>query len=496
MLQLAFLLALVIYSFCLFLVSRTANNSARRASRASEKGITAQTSVSPSQEIDNSPQSSASPSQPRAKNLHWSLISIGMIASSLSGVTFLSQPAWVAATGWSYLCMVMGYLLGYCLLAVWLMPVLYNFRASIYLFLKERFGSTSYLTGTSIFIIARGLGAAIRVYVTLFAVHSFVCPSIPFPLLAILSMAIILLYSLRGGLQAIIRTDLLQAATMLFAIVALILFFMNHLGWDLTKIFADASQQGYTRVIITDVASRSHYLKQFFAGVFIVLAMTGLDQDMMQKSLSCRSLSDAKKNMYLLGLTLIPVNILILFLGVVAYLYAASTNLDISHADNLLPMTVLNAGDSLLTIIFTLGLVAANLSSADGTIAALSTIFQQKSAAISKPSESRRKSLIYISICAVFALISILLFYVRNQNMIDLFFTISGYLYGPLLGLFAFGMLTKYKIRDRLSLPIAILSPIITFFIVRCTTVYNFGHEILILNALITFLLLFFTIRR
>jgi Na+/proline symporter len=432
----------------------------------------------------------------------WFVVAYGMIGASLSGVTFISIPGDVATSHLSYMMIVIGYLLGYAVIAQVLLPLYYNLNlTSIYSYLETRFGFFSYKTGAFFFILSRSIGASFRVYLVVNVLQLFVFDAwnIPFVVTVVLFMGLIILYSFRGGIKTIVWTDTLQTTFMITAVAVTILMISKEMNLSLGALIQAAADSEYSQMIITDWAHRHHFLKQFFAGAFIAIVMTGLDQDMMQKNLSCRNLRDAQKNIYLMSWALVPVNLLFLFLGLVLYLYAAANQVVIpGTTDNLFPVIALQHLGPAAGIVFFIGLVAAAYSSADGSLTSLTTSFSvdflglKKNELLSEQRKIQIRKRVHF-IMAVLLIIMILIFRsISDQSVIQKLFTIAGYTYGPLLGLYSFGLFTKFAVKDKWVPVIAVLSPVICWVLSANSEQYlwgyRFGFELLILNGMITFL--------
>lgn len=435
----------------------------------------------------------------------WYIVAYGMIGASLSGVTFISIPGDVGSSHFSYMMIVIGYLLGYAVIAQVLLPLYYNLNlTSIYAYLEKRFGFFSYKTGSFFFLLSRSIGASFRVYLVVNVLQVFVFDAwnIPFVVTVILFMGLIILYSFRGGIRTIVWTDTLQTTFMILAVIVSITMIAGELGLSFSSLVKAASQSEFSEMIITDWAHRHHFLKQFFSGAFIAIVMTGLDQDMMQKNLSCRNLRDAQKNVYLMSWSLIPVNLLFLFLGLVLYLYAAANSITIpGSTDDLFPTIALRHLGPAAGIVFFIGLVAAAYSSADGSLTSLTTSFSvdflglKKNTRINEDKKIRIRKMVHFSMSVLLIMMVMLFRAISDQSVIQKLFTIAGYTYGPLLGLYAFGLFTRYSVKDRWVPLVAILSPLICYILSTNSQEwfhgYRFGFELLILNGILTFAGLF-----
>lgn len=430
----------------------------------------------------------------------WYVVAYGMIGASLSGVTFLSQPGWVRDTQFSYMMVVLGYVVGYAIIATVLLPLYYRLSlTSIYTYLENRFGNITYKTGASFFILSRGVGAALRLFLVVYVLYLFVFQhwGIPFWTVGFISVLLILLYTFKGGIRTIVWTDTLQTTFMLLSVAVTVYLAGKAMGWTFTDLLANVKKSEYTTVIVTDWTDRRFYLKQFLSGIFITVAMTGLDQDMMQKNLSCRNLRDAQKNMFTFSGILVVVNLMFLLLGMVLVEYARVNHIEIGATDGLFAGIAINHLNAFAGIVFIVGLIAAAYSSADGSLTALTTSFCIDIVGLDKRmlSGTRRKRQVRYAVHCSFALLFLLLIICfkqfDNQAIIERFFNIAGYTYGPLLGLYSFGLFTRLKVRDCYVPLVAIASPVITYILdshsVKWFGGYEFGFELLIVNGLITF---------
>ena len=431
----------------------------------------------------------------------WYIVAFGMIGASLSGVTFISVPGMVAADKFSYLQMVLGYLPGYAVIAFVLMPLYYRLQlTSIYGYLGQRFGPSSYLTGAWFFLLSRSLGSAARLYLVAIVLQYLIFDDlgVPFVLSVIITIALIWLYTHRGGIRTIIWTDTLQTFFMLFAVGATFILLGQKLGWDLSTTIAQIKGSEMSRIFFFDDPKPGTYFwKQFLGGMFIAIAMTGLDQDMMQKNLSCRNIKEAQFNMVSFSLVLVFVNLMFLGLGALLYLYVGQAGIKLpAKADQVYPMLATGGHlPAMVGALFILGLIAAAYSSADSALTALTTSLCVDVLKIDRRPEEQRVPLrkkMHLLMSAVMVL-QILLFDVFNDDsVIKTVFTVAGYTYGPLLGLFAFGMMTRLQVRDRWIPVIAIFSPVITYFLSLYSedlfNGYKFGFELLLVNGALTFL--------
>ena len=438
----------------------------------------------------------------------WFVVAYGMIGASLSGVTFMSVPGGVYHGGWTYMPLVFGYVLGYAVIALVLLPLYYKLNlTSIYTYLAQRFGVASEKTGAVFFIISRLLGSALRMYLVVFVLYDFVFQpwGIPFWVPAVVFIAIILLYTFRGGIKTVVWTDTLQTTFLLLAAVATVVAILRAPGMSLETLFRVSSENDYTRMFETDPTAPKFWLKQLLAGMFITITMTGLDQDMMQKNLTCKSQRDAQKNVMTSSLLFIVVNILFLCLGAALLTYAQQTGFPLPVGENgaVVPDKIFPAIAFSLSgftaVCFVLGMVAAGYSSADGTLTALTTTFCYDFLGFSGESEKsgrrelRTRRLVHIGFALLYLLVIIAFRPFHNQSLIDTLFDVAGFTYGPLLGLYSFGLFVRRRARDKWVPFIAVLSPVLCYLLKLYSPVwlgYRFGFEILLVNGLVTFLLL------
>ncbi|MCR5445118.1 MAG: sodium:solute symporter [Bacteroidales bacterium] len=439
----------------------------------------------------------------------WPVVAYGMIGASLSGVTFMSVPGGVYSGGWTYMPMVLGYVLGYAVIALVLLPLYYKLNlTSIYTYLERRFGGRSEKTGALFFILSRLLGSALRMYLVVFVLYEFVFRAwgIPFWVPAVVFIAIILLYTFRGGIKTVVWTDMLQTTFLLLAAAATVVAILGELDLGVGDLMRLSHEKGYTRMWETDPTAPKFYWKQLLSGMFITITMTGLDQDMMQKNLTCKTLRDAQKNVMTSSMLFIVVNILFLMLGSALLVYADQTGfvLPLNEAGAVVPdkifPSVAFSLSGFTAVCFVLGMVAAGYSSADGTLTALTTTFcydflgfSSSSGQTGSARELRVRRWVHVAFALLYLLVIIAFRPFHRQSLIDTVFDVAGFTYGPLLGLYAFGLFTRRKARDRWVPLIAVLSPVVCY-ILKLNSFqwfgYHFGFEILLLNGLITFLLL------
>ena len=435
----------------------------------------------------------------------WYLVAFGMVGASLSGVTFISVPGWIEASQFSYFQVVLGYMVGYFVVAYVLLPVYYkNQVTSIYQYLDVRLGKNSHRAGALFFFISRVLGAAFRLFLVAIVLQQFIFDAlhVPFEVTVILSIALIWVYTQRGGIKTIVWTDTLQTTLMILAVFLSIMYINKELGWSMMDFLKSAEFKQYNSVLVTDsFLVRNHFFKSFIGGIFITICMTGLDQDMMQKNLSCRNLKDAQKNMIVFSLVLVVVTGLFMLLGALLYIYAGKEGIALPLMDGnpktdlLFPEIALNGKLGLgVGITFILGLIAAAYSSADSALTSLTTSFCVDFLAIEKQDPAKQKSLrkkTHIGMSFLLILVVIAFKHILNTNVIDSLLTVAGYTYGPLLGLFAFSIFTKYTIKDRYVWFVVFASVGFTSILgsIDASVLggYQIGYELLPLNGLFTF---------
>jgi len=440
------------------------------------------------------------------RNSSWYLVAFGMVGASLSGVTFISVPGWVEESQFSYFQVVLGYLVGYFVVAYVLLPVYYkNHVTSIYEYLNTRFGKNSHQAGALFFFISRVLGASFRLFLVAIVLQQFIFDSwnVPFEVTVILSVVLIWVYTQRGGIKTIVWTDTLQTTLMILAVFLSIIYINQELGWSMMDFLKSEEFEQYNSVLVTDsILAKNHFLKSFIGGMFITICMTGLDQDMMQKNLSCRNLKEAQKNMVVFSLVLVVVTGLFMLLGALLYIYAEREGISIPLLDEkpktdlLFPEIALNGKLGLgVGITFILGLIAAAYSSADSALTSLTTSFCVDFLNINNQEINKQKILrkrIHIGMSILLILVVIAFKYILDQNVIDSLLTVAGYTYGPLLGLFAFGIFTKHKIKDRYVWFVVFASVGLTSLLgsvdPEALGGYVIGYELLPLNGLFTFL--------
>lgn len=450
------------------------------------------------------------------KKSPWFIVAYGMVGTSISGVTFISVPGNVLNQNFYYMPLVLGFLLGYIVIAQVLLPLYYKMNlTSIYTYLEERFGFYTYKTGASVFMVSRILGAAVRIFVVVLVLHTFLPEgSVSFWVVAFVFMFLIFLYTFKGGVKTIIWTDVLQTTFMLLAVFLTIYSIMRAMDWNVSEMLSEVKKNTYSSWLDWEWNSATNAVKQFIAGMFITIVMTGLDQEMMQKNLSCKNIREAQKNVYTTSITIVIVNYFFLLLGAVLAIYV-STKLGgmygIGLADEVGVFTKAQTDKLFPTIasqylglgvglFFIIGLISASYPSAGGALTSLTTSFcidfvgfNKRSDLSDKKKNSIRK-MAHASFAVLFFIIIVILYLVNNQTVIDLVYTLAAYTYGPLLGFFFFGLLTKYGVKDRLMPYVAIASPILCYlldYFSKSVFGFGFGFSILIMNGLITFLLMF-----
>ncbi len=439
----------------------------------------------------------------------WFLVAFGMIGASLSGVTFISVPGGVESTQFSYMQVVFGYLIGYFVIAYLLMPIYYKFNVtSIYEYLEQRFGTVSYKTGAVFFFISKVLGASFRLFLVAIVLQQFVFDAlgVPFELTVTLSIFLIWVYTFKGGIKTIVWTDTLQTLFMLVSVGLSIYLISQKLGWGPSEFLTSDELRQYNKILFSDnFFNRNYFIKSIIGGMFIAICMTGLDQDMMQKNLSCKTLKDAQKNMVSFSLVLVVVNFIFLLLGALLFIYAerfsiATPLMDgTPKSDLLFPEIAINSGlGPIVSITFLLGLIAAAYSSADSALTSLTTSFCVDFMGIEKRPLSQQNKLrkkTHIAMGILLIIVIIIFKYVLDRNVIDGVLTAATYTYGPLLGLFTFGIFTNYQIKDKYALVVALTSVFLIMGIAQVPPAYlggyTIGYELLPINGLFTFIGLF-----
>jgi Na+/proline symporter len=431
------------------------------------------------------------------------MVAFGMVGASISGVTFVSVPGMVMQTQMTYLQTCLGFILGYFLVAFVLLPVYYRLNlTTIYTYLLKRLGRTSYKTGATFFVISKLTGAAVRFFVVCFILQRFLLDAyhVPFWLTVVCLVALIWLYSRRGGIKTLVWTDTFQTFCMLGALLLIIWHVLQMLDMNVGQAVTAIAADEHSRIFVfDDWVSKQNFWKQFFSGAFIVVVMTGLDQDMMQKNLTCKSLHDAQKDMCTYGFAFVPVNLLFMSLGVLLLLLAQRQGIDIpAKSDDLLPMFAATGRlGEVVVVLFTIGIVAACFSSADSALTALTTTICVD--IVERKNDEHLRKRIHLFVALVFTLFILLFRYVNSTSLIDAIYVLCSYTYGPLLGLFAFGLFTRRKTNEKWVPYIAIAAPIACYLLNNLTTRYlgyQFGYELLLLNGLLTFCGLFLAGKR
>ena len=429
----------------------------------------------------------------------WYLVAFGMIGASLSGVTFISVPGNVGKIGFGYFQIVLGYLVGYWVIIGVLLPLYYRLNlVSIYTFLEERFSFWSYKTGAFFFMISRTIGSSLRLYLAATVLQLFLFDAwhVPFIVTVATTILLIWIYTFKGGIKTIVWTDTFQTFFLVTAVCIAVWQITEKLGMSLPEMFTAVKASSYSSVFhFEDPNSPLFFWKQFVGGAFIAITMTGMDQEIMQKNLTCKTLGDAQKNMFWFSLILVVVNLLFLTLGALLYIYSASKNLPIPEAsDELFPRLALNELGLGVGIFFLLGITASSYASADSALAGLTTSFCIDFLNFRKKPEEqkkRQKAIVHISFSVLFLVIIVVFKEINERSVIDAVLNVAGYTYGPLLGLFSFGILTTYRVRDKLVPVICVVSPVISYIISANASSwfggYVFGIEILVVNGLLTF---------
>ncbi|MFL2639232.1 MAG: sodium:solute symporter [Flavobacteriaceae bacterium] len=439
------------------------------------------------------------------KNSPWYLVAFGMVGASLSGITFISVPGDVGQIEFTYFQVVLGYMVGYFIVAIVLLPIYYKLKlTSIYEYLNTRFGPTSHKTGAFFFFISRVIGASFRLFLVAIVLQKFVFESwnIPFEITVIISILLIWIYTFRGGIKTIVWTDTLQTGFMLISVFLSIYFINESLNWDFIDFIRSDEIKNFDKIIVTDsFLERNHFIKSFTGGVFITICMTGLDQDMMQKNLTCKSLEDAQKNMIVFSIVLVIVTFLFLILGALLFIYSQKNNIEIPlldgipNTDLLFPEIALNSGLGITVgITFLLGLIAAAYSSADSALTSLTTSFCVDFLKLDNKTQEKQKKIrkkVHVLMSCILIFVILIFKKFLNTNVIDGLLTVAGYTYGPLLGLFAFGIFTNYQIKDKYVWIVCLLSVLIVILIGNIPPSslgnYKIGYELLPINGLITF---------
>jgi Na+/proline symporter len=444
------------------------------------------------------------------RNSKWYLVAFGMIGTALSGVTFISVPGAVGKSSFGYFQFVLGNAVGFILIATVLLPLYYRLHLiSIYTYLERRLGFWSYKSGAMIFLISRTIGSAFRLYLVAIVLQKFIFDAwnVPFWVTIAICLVLIWSYTFKGGLKTIIITDTLQTVFLLASVVLSIYFISDSLNFNIVQTFEAVKESSYSKIFFWDdfAGNKVHFIKQFLGGIFVTVAMTGLDQDLMQKNLSCKNIGEAQKNMLTFTGIFVVINLFFLSVGALLYMYASANNIDVAALktpDHLFPEIALNHLNMIPAVVFMLGLTAATFATTDSALTALTTSFCVDFLGFDKRENQNDKSLIrtrhLVHIVFSFIMLLVILVFkvINDDSVVNAIFKAAGYTYGPLLGLFAFGMTTKRAVNDKLVPWICILAPVLCFIIDLNSvnwTGYAIGFELIIINGLITYFLLLFT---
>lgn len=428
----------------------------------------------------------------------WYLVAFGMIGASLSGVTFVSVPGWVESSQFTYMQMVFGYLIGYMVIATVLMPLYYKLElTSIYEYFQQRFGIMSYKTGSLFFLLSRTIGASFRIYLVVMVLQDFIFSQygVPFYITVFISIFLIWVYTFRGGIKTVVWTDTLQTAFMLLSVIVSLVILSQTFDLSFLGMIDFVKESSYSTIWVSDFSlwkEKNFFIKHIISGAFMAIVMTGMDQDMMQKNLTCKNVGEAKKNMFWFSIVLVFVNLLFLTLGALLYTYAKQNNIVIEKADMLYPTVVKSLG-VFATLSFLLGLIAAAYSSADSALTALTTSFCIDFLGFKEGKGTKKtRYIVHLGFSLLLGVVVIVFKSINNDSVISDLFKIAGYTYGPILGLFTFGLLTKFKIVDKWAPIVCLLSPVLSYVLQLYSKEifngYQFGFELLLVNGLFTFL--------
>lgn len=436
----------------------------------------------------------------------WYLVAFGMIGTSISGVTFVSVPGYVLHNGFSYMQMVLGLFVGYILIATVLLPMYYRLGlTSIYTYLKLRFGPKSYKTGASFFLLSRTIGSSLRLFLAanVLQLAVFDAWNVPFYVTVFVTIGFIWVYTFKGGVKTIIWTDSIQTLFFLSAVAITIVVISNELDFGLVRMVGEVAESDFSKTFFLDdfAGDKRHFAKQFLYGILICVSMTGLDQDLMQKNLSCKNINEAKKNMFTFSFIMVFVNLLFMSLGALLYMYSAHKGISLpASTDDVFPFLATGGAlPSLVAIVFLLGLIASTCSSSDSALTALTTSFVVDILGKGNEEELKLKKtrqLVHLSFSVVLLLAVLLFKAINNSSIIDVLFTIAAYTYGPLLGMYAYGLFMKRTANDDVIPYVAIASPLVSYGIYavsNCCFGYTFGFEILVVNAGLTFAGIYFS---
>lgn len=424
----------------------------------------------------------------------WYMVAFGMVGASISGITFVSVPGMAVNTGMTYIQMCIGFIFGYFAVAFLLLPVYYRHNlTTIYTYLDHRFGASAYNTGAAFFLLSKMTGAAVRFYVVCIILQEYVFgkAGIPFPATVVCLTALIWLYTRRGGIKTLVWTDTFQTLCMFAALILIITNVASNLGFTLPEAVQAIAADSHSRIFVfDDWKSPQNFWKQFLSGIFVVIVMTGLDQDMMQKNLTCKTLREAQKDVCSYGFAFVPANLLFLSLGILLMMLAHKQGTALpSSPDDLLPMFAASGQLGTATVVlFTIGIVAASFSSADSALTALTTSFCID--ICRRPGDERLRRTAHIVIAALFVAFILIFKMLNSTSVIDAIYVLCSYTYGPLLGLFSFGLFTSRAVRGRFVPWIAVASPMACFLIEKSSAMlwgYKFGYELLMLNGALTY---------
>jgi len=445
------------------------------------------------------------------RNSKWYMVAFGMIGTALSGVTFISVPGAVGASNFSYFQFVLGNAVGFIIIAYVLLPLYYRMNlTSIYTYLEERFGFLTYKTGAAIFLVSRTIGSAFRLYLVAIVLQHFIFDAwdIPFAITVTICLLLIWLYTNKGGLKTIIVTDTLQTTFLITAVILSIYFMAKGLDFGVVETFEAVKDSSYSKIFFFEdfVGSKANFWKQFLGGIFITIAMTGLDQDLMQKNLSMGTIKEAQKNMITFTSVFVVINIFFLAVGALLYIFAAKNGIDVASLatrDYLYPEIALNHLTVVPAIIFMMGLTAATFATTDSALTALTTSYCvdflnfNKKANPNDPALVRQRNYVHFGFSVLMLIVIMAFKLINDDSVVNAIFTAASYTYGPLLGLFVFGLFTKKAVNDKLVPYVAIVSPLILFllntYVVSVYTDYVIGLDLIIINGFITFLLLLIT---
>ncbi|MCL1670796.1 sodium:solute symporter [Elizabethkingia ursingii] len=436
------------------------------------------------------------------RNSNWMLVAFGMIGTSLSGVTFVSVPGAVGKDNFGYLQITLGYLIGYIIIAYVLLPLYYRLKlTSIYSYLQQRMGKLSEKTGATIFIISRLVGATARLYLVVNILQMTILDKLGVPFIAttIIILGMIILYTYEGGVKTIVWTDTLQTSCMLGGLIICTIYMLSHMGISVGESLTAMHEKGYTQIFGTDPMEKNFFIKQIIAGAFITITMTGIDQEMMQKSLSVTNLKDSQKNMVSLGFIMLVVIGLFLYMGGLLHLYGAREHVA-AVGDGLFPAIALEHMSPVISVIFIIALISALFPSADGAMTALTSSFcidilNIKNKGWEEKKQEKVRKRVHIIVAISFLIMVLVFKWINDSSMIGIILKLAGFTYGPLLGLFVFGIFTKYKVKDHLVPYICIAAPVISYFIDKYQEQifgeFKIGLELLLINGLLTFIGLF-----